>query len=119
MKKENKAKGDKGETLAAEYLSQKGMEILTKNWRYSRTGELDIIAKEGNTLVFVEVKTRTSSFFGSPIEAVDERKFKKMQTLAEIFISQNPDIKFKDCRFDVVGILLKTTPEISYFKNIF
>ncbi len=57
--------GRKGEDLAAEYLSSKGYRILERNWRWSRA-EADIIAMDGEVLVFVEVKTRTSDYFGSP-----------------------------------------------------
>ena len=72
------------ENLVAEYLKTQGYEILEKNYR-CRIGEIDLIAKEGETLVFVEVKYRRSSEAGDPAEAVDYRKQKKISRVAEYY----------------------------------
>lgn len=117
--KKNIVKGKVGEKLAAEYLIKKGYKIITTNWRYSRIGELDIIALEKNTLVFVEVKSRTSTAFGHPIEAVDFRKMEKLRTLAGLYINENADLSYKGYRFDVIGVILQNTPKIEHLRNVY
>ena len=117
--KTNISKGKAGEKLAAEYLQKRGFSIVETNWRYSRSGEIDIIAIDKNALVFVEVKTRSSISFGLPIESITETKMNRMKTLAGIYLSEKPDIKFKNFRFDVVGIILNKVPEITYYKDVY
>ena len=117
--KKNCEKGRIGESLAEEFLISKGFKIIEKNWRYSRQGELDIIASDKNTLVFVEVKARSSISFGYPIEAIDKNKMNKIKTLAGIYLSENKDLKFKKLRFDAVGIILGENPQISHYKDIY
>lgn len=95
--------GKIGEDKAARYLIENGFEILDRNFRSGRFGELDIIATEGNYLCFIEVKTRTSSLYGSPIEAVNYAKREKIKALAWIYV------KFKklgerNMRFDIVEV---------------
>ena len=75
--------GSKGEVLAAEFLKDKGYRIIERNYK-TPVGELDIIAKDGETLVFIEVKTRSNNAFGYPFEAVDSRKKHKLQNLKPI-----------------------------------
>lgn len=79
--------GVKGEILALEYLQSKDYTILEINWRFKRA-EIDIIAKQQHTIVFVEVKTRSSDYFGFPETAVDESKQKLMALAAEEFMEQ-------------------------------
>ena len=119
MKKQNVLKGKAGEILAVNFLAKQGFKIIEKNWRFSRLGEIDIIAKDKNTLVFIEVKARTSSAFGEPLESVNEKKFDKMQRLAEIYLSQNKNHTYDGIRFDLIGILLKEKPEITYFRGVY
>jgi len=119
MKKQNFSKGKAGEDLAVSFLEKQGFKIIEKNWRYSRMGEIDIIAEDKNTLVFIEVKARSSNFFGNPLESVDQKKFDKIQKLAEIYLSRNPDNSYDGCRFDLIGILLKEKPEFTYFKSVY
>ena len=119
MKQQNFSKGKAGENLAVSFLEKQGFKIIEKNWRFSRMGELDIIAQDKNTLVFIEVKARSSNFFGNPLESVDEKKFNKIQKLAEIYLSQNPNNSYEGFRFDLIGILLKEKPEINYIKGIY
>jgi putative endonuclease len=98
------ALGKKGEDLAMRYLRNKGYTLLEKNWRF-RHKEVDIIAADGKDLVFVEVKTRSSDFFGSPEEAVDNRKQRFLSDAAEAYIrTRNIDTNI---RFDVVSIILR------------
>jgi len=117
--KNNCAKGKIGENLAEEFLISNGFKILEKNWRYSRQGELDIIAFDKNTLVFVEVKARSSISFGYPIEAIDKNKMNKIKTLAGIYLSENKELKFKKIRFDAVAVILEEKPKINHYKDIY
>ena len=73
---QNKLVGKKGEDIAVEYLRKRGMKILDRNWHFSKNSEIDIIALENETLVFVEVKTRTNLNCGHPFEAIDYNKLK-------------------------------------------
>lgn len=104
MKRYNKNIGDFGENVANEYLISKGYEILEKNYR-TAAGEIDIIARFGQTLVFVEVKTRSSVKCGRPSEAVDFRKRKHMAEAAEIYCIEN--MINEEVRFDVIEIIAR------------
>lgn len=112
-------KGKNGENLAAEYLEKKGFTIIEKNWRYSRIGEIDIIAAHNDSLVFVEVKTRTSQAFGHPIEAISPQKLRTIQKLAELYMMTNNIKKYDRFRIDVVGILTGNPPTITHITDIF
>ena len=94
--------GKKGEALAARFLKNEGYEIVSQNYR-TPLGEIDIIALEGETLVFVEVKTRTGSDFGTPQAAVD---FKKQSKITRVALSYLGNLKSDPglCRFDVVAV---------------
>jgi len=112
-------KGKSGEEIAADYLRKKGFKILHRNWRYSRCGEIDIIASDRDTLVFIEVKARSSSNFGHPSESVNRTKIEKIRTLAGLYLNENPENQFHKFRFDAVGVILGSKPEISYYKDIY
>ena len=93
-----------GEELALRYLTQRGYKLVERNYR-TRYGELDLILRHEDTLVFVEVKLRRGVGFGDPLEAVTPRKQAAVRTLAERYLSERkPD--FDAIRFDVVGILV-------------
>ena len=77
----NRKFGDAGEELACRYLEKNGYKILERNKHYSRFCELDIIAQEKNTIVFVEVKTRRTNDYGTPMEAVTKTKLQNLHTL--------------------------------------
>lgn len=91
------------EEAAAAYLVTQGYEILCKNYR-CRVGEIDLIARDQETLVFVEVKYRASTAVGSAMEAVDERKQKVLVKTALYYLTTQYCSLDVDCRFDVVGI---------------
>ena len=112
-------RGKQGENLAAEYLEKKGYTIIEKNWRYSRLGEIDIIARDGSTLVFIEVKTRTSQAFGHPIEAITPQKLHTLQKLAEIYRGKNATGEYDRVRLDVIGILTGATNDITHIEGVF
>ncbi len=118
-KQQNYSKGKYGEQLAHKYLKNKGYKILAQNWRYSRYGEIDIIALNKNELIFIEVKTRSSINYGNPIEAVDERKMNKILKLAECYINLNPNVNFVACRFDIIGVILKQPAQINHYENTY
>lgn len=96
--------GKKGEDLACEYLCKNGYNILCRNYRKS-IGEIDIIALDNNELAFIEVKTRTSSNYGSPLEAVNSKKQKQIIKTAEYYLLETSSFD-QDVRFDVLGIIL-------------
>ena len=101
---EHNETGFEGEKLAAEWLTQRGYTIRQENWRY-RHLEVDIIAEKGDTLHFIEVKTRRSTKFGNPEESINKQKMKNLKDAAEQYQHQNPGWKW--IQFDVLAILLK------------
>ncbi len=108
-----------GEELAEKHLINKGYTILKKNYTV-RGGEIDIIATDGKSLVFVEVKTRKTDLFGSAGEAVDSKKIAHMCTAAERFIYENSDnhhIKGLSVRFDVIEVYTQKSV-INHIVNI-
>jgi putative endonuclease len=110
-----KALGEKGEEIAAKYLKNCGMEIITMNYR-CKIGEIDIIAREGNTYVICEVKYRSNNSFGYPIEAVDYKKQQKITQVTKHYIMTNRLPDDISVRFDVIGILGK---KITHIKDAF
>ena len=107
----------RGEDLAADFLLRQGYSIRETNAR-SRLGEIDIIAEtQGDDgepqLVFIEVKTRRGTAFGSPQEAVDARKQRRLARLAEAWLQQHPTFSRWVCRFDVIGITINSRGEAS------
>jgi len=110
--------GRAGEQRAADFLRRAGYRILASNYR-TRRGELDLVAEEGGELVFVEVKTRTSLAFGSPAEAVDSRKQRRIGRAAQEYLLREGASE-RAVRFDVVAISLAAgRPEIEIIKNAF
>lgn len=115
---EKKELGKKGEEVALRFLKKKGYRIIERNY-VCKMGEMDIIAKEKDALVFVEVKTRTSKDFGPPQLAVDSTKQKQLSKVALNFLKEKKlgDIK---ARFDVVAILLSPKgEEIELIRDAF
>lgn len=101
---DTKSLGRWGEERAAEYLCHNGLNVLERNYRCP-VGEIDIIAMQGNTLVFIEVKTRRSLRYGLPAEAVTFKKQMKYFKIAQYYMKEN-GIKDLNCRFDVVEVIL-------------
>ncbi|MDQ1732351.1 MAG: putative endonuclease [Pseudonocardiales bacterium] len=97
--------GRYGEQIAAHCLADAGLQILETNWRCAR-GEIDILARDGATLVICEVKTRSSVAFGDPAEAVSRAKSQRLRTLATMWLSGQSD-HFDALRFDVVSVLTR------------
>ena len=110
--------GAKGESLAAWYLKKNGYKIIEQNYR-TQLGEIDIIAKEKKTLVFVEVKARRSTRFGNPKLAVTPKKQRKISMVALYYLKTTNQISAK-ARFDVVAITSnRDQPQIEIVKNAF
>ncbi len=114
--------GDRGEKIAAKFLRKQGYRIIEKNY-HSRLGEIDIVAKENESIVFVEVKTRCSTDFGLPEEALSYDKRRRLSKLALGYLAHRR-IKDTNCRFDVVSILMDTNKvrkvkHIELIKNAF
>ena len=96
--------GKAGEIIAADHLGLNGYEIIEKNWRFGKA-EIDIIAKKETLLIFIEVKTRSTDFFGKPEEFVSQKKMEMVADAANVFIEK---MAFDgEIRFDVIGIVLK------------
>lgn len=117
MSRARRQTGQQGEALAAAYLERRGYRIVARNYRCP-FGEIDLIAREGDCLAFIEVKCRRSATFGSPAAAVGREKQKKLSRCALHYLSQ------RNCpspaRFDVVSIrLLAGGPSIELIQNAF
>ncbi|MCK4925720.1 YraN family protein [Candidatus Aerophobetes bacterium] len=97
--------GKRGEAAAIRFLKKRGYSILDTNYR-CRSGEIDIVAREKDSIVFVEVKTRTSIEFGLPEESLSTRKMAHLTKVALTYLSHR-SIKGASCRFDVVSVLMK------------
>ena len=109
--------GSKGEDLAAEFLRKKGYKIISRNYK-TPIGEVDIIAEDKGTIVFVEVKTRSNNSFGYPFEAVGSRKQHKLKNLALFYMKQRK--KDLAVRFDVLSIhISEDKKEIEHIMDAF
>jgi len=106
--------GQKGEKLAAEFIRSKGYQIVETNYRYKRN-EIDIIAKNSDLLVFIEVKARSYTTFGDPEQAVTSNKAKHIFEAAENYIFENN--WNGNIRFDIISILFGRDPEIIHFED--
>ena len=110
--------GAEGEEIAAGFLVKRGYRILQRNYR-TVLGEIDIVAREGNALVFVEVKARSGSQFGPPQVAVDLRKQAKMSRVALAYL-RHKGMAPCDCRFDVVAVVKSSGGiQVELFQNAF
>lgn len=94
--------GRSGENRAVKFIKKAGLKVLERNYR-TRTGEIDIIAKDGDEIVFVEVKTRSGDGYGAPAEAVDAFKQKKYAAVASEYL-RSEELFDCPCRFDVVEV---------------
>ena len=109
--------GKRSEIIAAEYLKKKKYKILEVNYK-NNIGEVDVIAKDKDYTVFVEVKSRTSQKFGHPFEAIDEEKQRKIHAVASLYMVKNHKYGTK-CRFDAISISGLEDPEITHIIDAF
>jgi putative endonuclease len=109
--------GEIGEQAAVEYLQKHGHQILARNYRFGK-GEIDIISKDADCVVFVEVKTRSTEYFGYPEQAIDKKKISLLKSVAEEYIYQ-----FKvdgPVRFDIISIVaMPNTNKVYHIKDAF
>ena len=117
--KNKRSTGSYGEKLAEDFLKSIGYEIVEKNYHFGH-GEIDIIAKHNEFLVFVEVKYRKNLEFGEPEYAVTKTKQAQIKKIAEAYLAEH-EIKDQDCRIDVIAILhlLGEKPDIRHYINAF
>ena len=108
----NKTTGNKGEELAADYLTAHGFKIIERNWRF-RYAEVDIIAAKNDRLHFFEIKTRTSDKFGKPEESMSHKKMRMLKTAAEEY--QYKHMQWKYVQFDVLAITIVNGVPAEYF----
>jgi putative endonuclease len=97
------ALGREGEQVAVEYLERAGLRVLARNWRCA-DGELDIVAAERQVLVVCEVKTRSGTRFGTPLEAITRNKQARLRRLAARWLAAN-GVLFEEVRIDVIGLI--------------
>jgi putative endonuclease len=118
MSKARVALGKSGEDLACRELERRGYAIVARRWRL-RGGEIDIIARDGATVVFVEVKARDGSAFGEGSEAVTVRKQQRIAQLARLYLARH-GLTDRPCRFDVVSIAVdRVPPVVEVFQHAF
>lgn len=106
--------------IAADYLSEKGYEILEKNYRFSKGGEIDLICRDGEVLVFVEVKSRFNLNYGEPEYAFTKNKQKQVRKIAAAYL-YDKGIDECECRFDAVAILFDESKgySLNHIENAF
>ena len=110
--------GIAGEQAAARFLRRKGMKVLRRNWK-ARSGEIDLIVRDGDALVFVEVKARSSEHWGAPQDSVTPAKQCRLTRAAEEFVSRFR-VSDRPLRFDIVSVLLaEDGPVIQHFPDAF
>ena len=118
MSDATKILGKAGEDFAAKYLESRGYKIIDRNYKI-RAAEIDIIAELDNTIIFVEVKTRSSIRHGFPVEAVDLRKQKRIIKAASVFLQDEKYFDF-NCRFDVIEVYsIKNELKLRHIENAF
>jgi putative endonuclease len=112
--------GERAERLACRELRRRGYEIVARRFR-TRLGEIDIVAREGPVLVFVEVKARRGAGFGSPLEALTWWKRRRLLAMARQYLASCGGLADQPCRFDVVGIVLGRggRPQVELVRDAF
>ena len=116
---DRRALGQWGEDLAVRHLHAQGIEVLDRNWR-CREGELDLVAREGRSLVVVEVKTRSGLLYGEPAEAVTRSKARRIRVLATRWLGEQRPPGSWELRFDVISVLRTSgMPEVQHLRGAF
>jgi len=108
--------GKNGEEIAVKFLEKLGYKILETNKRFSKLCEIDVIALDKETLVFVEVKTRKTDICGHPFEAITRGKYNHIKQGLFLYLHENP--QYKKYRIDAISILIKPEIKIEHLKNI-
>ena len=119
MEDTRKVLGSRGEDLAVRYLKKKGYKVIERNYR-CQWGEIDLVARDKETLIFVEIKSRSSSEFGLPQDAVDRFKQEKLIQVAKAYMAEHRLPENIPARFDVVAVQLTPSgPEMELIKDAF
>lgn len=113
----NRGKGTLGETIAKDYLIENGYRIVEKNYR-TKVGEIDLIAEKDNILVFVEVKSRSTTDFGLPYEAVNRKKINRIIKASLVYVKQN-GYGNHQIRYDIIEVFLSRDRRINHIENAF
>lgn len=114
-----RAKGSHSEQVAVDYLIKQGLTLVEQN-THSRYGEIDIIMREGEEWVFIEVRYRKTLHFGGGLESVNHSKQQKLIKTAEIYMQKHHKIEFKTCRFDIIELSGEITKaKINWIQNAF
>ncbi len=109
--------GDRAEDMALAFLERHGYRLLDRNFRYKRLGEIDLVMRHGQTVVFVEVRYRASKYFGSPEASITSTKRHKLRRTAQAYLLTHGMVH-QECRFDVVAIdLVGGEPVIRHLVN--
>lgn len=111
--------GRRGEDLAHRYLEQQGLRVVARNFELpSIKGELDLVARDGDTFVFVEVKTRASTDFGQPEDAVDQDKRSHLIRVARAYL-RGAGATWQQSRFDIISVTSGDSPSIHHIRDAF
>jgi len=112
--------GRRGENIAVTFLEAEGLEVVERNWRCGQ-GEIDVVAREGDELVFVEVKTRSSLAFGHPFEAITVLKLARLRRLAAAWCEAHPDERSGGIRIDAIAVIAaqQGEPVIEHLRRVF
>ena len=116
-----KSLGDDYESRAVQWLQERGIQLLARNYR-GKTGEIDIVAKDTNTLVFFEVRARNNRYFASAAASVDRRKQLRILRTAQLFLQRHPGLAKMPCRFDVIAFEPRqsaSSPDIRWIRGAF
>ena len=118
-KESNSSKGKEGEEDACKHIASLGYRIVKRNFRYGKVGELDIVAYDGDVLVFIEVKSRSDYSHGSPEASIDRRKQAQLKRVAKFYYYVNA-LSDVPCRFDVIAVdILGNKKDIRHHKEAF
>ena len=110
--------GRRGEEIASSFLLERGFELLRKNYRFKKSGEIDIIARKENLIIFVEVKSRKTGKFGGALYSINNRKKNTIKKIAEQYLTANQSLLPNDytCRFDLISI---ENEKLEWLEDIF
>lgn len=112
-------KGQQAEEAACLFLTARGLGLLAKNFR-TRLGEIDLIMQDGETIVFIEVRSRSRQDYGDALDSIDDAKIKRLEATATLFLQQQNWLESKTSRFDVIAIdLIQQQMQFKWVKNAF
>ena len=119
MESDRRASGAAWERVARKHLETAGLRLLAANQNY-RVGEIDLVMRDGETVVFVEVRYRRTNGFGGGVLSVDANKQRKLVLAAQCFLSEHADLARRACRFDVVAVEGEAdAPRVEWIRNAF